>query len=214
ALLAAYEANRDDGSMSATASAQRSLKNTVLSYLGLLDDCELRNIIVAQHEAAANMTDELSALSILANTEGDARDVALARFADRWQSDSLVMNKWFATQASATIPGVREHVLALAKHPAFDPENPNKVRSLYGAFAGNPVHFHAPDGSGYALLADEVLALNSFNPMVAGRLAIAFRKYKRLPADAQALMKRELERIIASPDLSPDVFEIISKTLA
>jgi aminopeptidase N len=213
ALLATYEANRDDGSMSATASAQRSLKNTVLSFLSLLDDDAIRAIIVAQHEAAANMTDELSALSMLANTEGDARDVALARFADRWQTDSLVMNKWFATQARATIPGVREHVLALTQHPAFDPENPNKVRSLYGAFAGNPVHFHSSDGSGYALMADEVLALNVFNPMVAGTLATVFRKYKRLPADAQALMKRELERIMASPDLSPDVYEIISKTL-
>jgi aminopeptidase N len=191
-LLATYEANRDDGSMSAT----------------ILD------LIVAQHEAAANMTDELSALSLLANSEGDARQVALDRFAARWQDDSLVMNKWFATQARVTIPGVREHVLALTTHPAFDPENPNKVRSLYGAFAGNPVHFHASDGSGYALLADEVLALNAFNPMVAGRLATAFRKYKRLPANAQALMKRELERIMASPDLSPDVYEIISKTLA
>ena len=214
ALLAAYEANCDDGSMSAQAIAQRSLKNTCLSYLGLLDDPALLAIIVEQHESASNMTDEIAALSILANIEGEHRQVALDRFAARWQDDGLVMNKWFATQARVTIPGVREHVLALTKHPAFDPENPNKVRSLYGAFAGNPVHFHAPDGSGYALLADEVLALNAFNPMVAGRLAIAFRKYKRLPADAQALMKRELERIMDSPDLSPDVYEIISKTLA
>lgn len=213
-LLATYEANRDDGSMSATATGQRALKNTALSFLSLLDDAAILDRIVAQHEAAANMTDELAALSILANIEGDARQVALDRFAARWQSDSLVMNKWFATQARVTIPGVREHVLALTTHPAFDPENPNKVRSLYGAFAGNPVHFHAADGSGYALLADEVLALNAFNPMVAGRLATAYRKYKRLPADAQALMKRELERIMASPDLSPDVYEIISKTLA
>jgi aminopeptidase N len=214
ALLAAYQANRDDGSMSAQAISQRSLKNACLSYLGLLDDSELRRLIIAQHEAAPNMTDEIAALSILANIEGEHRQLALDRFANRWQDDGLVMNKWFAAQARATIPGVREHLLALTTHPAFDPENPNKVRSLYGAFAGNPVHFHAPDGSGYALLADEVLALNAFNPMVAGRLAIAFRKYKRLPTDAQALMKRELERIMASPDLSPDVYEIISKTLA
>ena len=117
-------------------------------------------------------------------------------------------------QASCPVPGTLDHVKSLMKHPAFDIKNPNKVRALVGTFCGqNSVNFHQLDGSGYQFLADQVISLNSLNPQIAARLVIPLTKWRKFPLASQQLMTGELERILAEPDLSADVFEVVSKSL-
>ena len=164
------------------------------------------------------MTDRLGALRTLVWSDQPAAQAAAERvldaFYDRYQDQPLVVDQWLSTQAM--IPGAETlaRVEALTAHPAFDARNPNKLRSLLGAFAGqNPTAFHRPDGAGYRFLADWIRKLDGQNPQVAARLATPLTRWARYPEASQALMKRELERL-AGEIQSPDVFEVVSKALA
>ena len=197
---------------SPAAIARRSLKNTCLSYL--LKTRAGEAFADAQLAASDNMTDTLSALHGLVLAGAPSAATALSAFEQRWKDDALVMDKWFAIQAS--IPGEEtlEVVRILMEHPAFSITNPNKIRSLIGTFSmANPTGFHAADGSAYRFHADRVIELDSLNPQVASRMASAFSQWKRYNQGRQDLMKIELERIAAVDGLSPGVFEIISKAL-
>jgi len=156
----------------------------------------------------------IAALVNIANNECPEREEALASFYEAWKSDPLVMDKWLAIQATSRLPGTLDTVKGLTKHPVFTLKNPNKVRALIGAFASNAVRFHDPSGAGYAFIADHVLAIDPLNPQIAARLASAFTIWKRYDEKRQALMKMELERFIAAPKLSKDVYEVVSKSLA
>ncbi len=193
---------------------RRALANTALSYIMTQRDEAARTLAKKQFDTADNMTDSLGALGILSFHEVPERATVLAAFAEKWKDDELVMDKWFSTQAWSPLPGALDEVKALMEHPAWDALNPNKVRALISAFAyGNPLRFHAADGSGYGFIADQIIALNKTNPQVAARLAGCFNRWTKFDADRQALMKAELERILAEPELSANVFEIVSKAL-
>jgi len=216
ALLTTYEAKQTPGySIDAAAMGQRSLKNVCLSYLLRLDAPELRELCVRQYQTADNMTDQLAALALLANSDCPERPALLADFYDRWQQEPLVMDKWFALQATSELPDTLEQVKALLAHPAFSIRNPNKVRALIGAFCHvNQVRFHDASGAGYAFLADRIATLDPLNPQVAARLAGAFTRWRRYDSARQAMMRMQLERIAAVPGLSADVYEIVAKSLA
>ena len=192
---------------------KRSLQNVLLGYLNSLEKKEYSALALGQLTCATNMTDEISALSILCNYDTSEREEGISLFYDRWKDDVLVMNKWFAVQASSKMPNVIEEVVKLSQNPAFDDKNPNKIRSLYGAFIGNAVQFHAADGSGYKLIADLVLSVDKFNPNIAGGLSLAFKKFAKLDEKRQSIMEEHLNRILAEDGLSRDVYEIVSKTL-
>jgi aminopeptidase N len=216
-----WQAYRDNQSSepyapSAAQIAQRSLKNICLAYLMLLETPAVVGACVRQFEQALNMTDVMAALTALVNSgQTAAREQALAQFYTRWQDEALVVNQWFQVQATCLLPGALDIVQQLLQHPAFDMKNPNKIRSLIGAFAsGNAVNFHRADGAGYRFLADHVIALNHTNPQMASRLLPPLSKWRKYPQAAQQLMLVELRRIAAEPGLSPDVFEVVSKSLA
>jgi len=215
-LLAVYHANQDTGPYRTDQAAmgRRSLKNTCLGYLTELDDEDVRLLCMDQYRTRRNMTDVIAALVNIANNECPEREEALASFYEAWKSDPLVMDKWLAIQATSRLPGTLDTVKGLTKHPVFTLKNPNKVRALIGAFASNAVRFHDPSGAGYAFIADHVLAIDPLNPQIAARLASAFTIWKRYDEKRQALMKMELERFIAAPKLSKDVYEVVSKSLA
>jgi len=199
-------------SKSAQAVAARSLRNVCLSYLSLNDDGQ--NICSAQLESSDNMTDTLAGLRGLLFTGSEKAGPALGAFEDKWKNDALVMDKWFAMQAVNPGPGTIKDVKALMDHPSFSIRNPNKVRSLIGAFAmANPTGFHAADGSGYRFHADQVIALDTINPQMAARMASAFNRWTRYDPVRKDLMKESLQRIVAVPGLSPDVNEIASSAL-
>lgn len=202
----------------AEAIANRSLKNTALSYLALLDEKEFAQLCLDQYNNAANMTDASAALHALINYDADfvapVRDKALRIFYRRWQHEPLAVNHWLQLQASGYLPGALERVQGLLAHEAFDIKNPNKVRAVIGAFCGqNPAHFHADDGSGYRFLADKVIELDKMNPQIAARLLGPLTRWHKFPPTNQEKMRAELQRILVSGKLSPDVFEVVSKSI-
>jgi aminopeptidase N len=139
---------------------------------------------------------------------------ALHQFYQEFENEALVIDKWFSLQAvshTTTAAGVRE----LMRHPAFTIKNPNRARSLLFAFCNNnPAQFHARDGSGYALWAEQVIMLNDINPQVAARLARALDRWRKYAPQLQASMKAALKKVAATKTLSNDVAEVIGKALA
>jgi aminopeptidase N len=221
ALWARYQANREVSKTTpyvpqASHFARRALQNIALSYLMLTGKPEVLAAALEQFEHSDNMTERLTALAVLVNSPFEAEKAqALASFAEHFKDNPLVMDQWFSVQAGSTLPGGLQRVRELMEHPAFNIKNPNKVRALIGAFAGqNLINFHAADGSGYRFLADRVIQLNGFNPQIASRQLAPLTRWRKYDSARQALMKAELERIRNSGELSSDVFEVVSKSLA
>lgn len=192
--------------------ARRALRNTCLSYLAFAEGADA--LVRRQYEQADNMTDTLASLSAAVSAELPCRDNLMKHFADKWQHDGLVMDKWFMLQATSPAANVLENVKALMQHPSFSLANPNRTRSLIGAFAsGNPSAFHAKDGSGYRFLTDVLVELNSRNPQVASRLIEPLIRLGRYDAERQQLMREQLLRLQKLDNLARDLFEKITKSL-
>ncbi len=193
---------------------RRSLRNTALALLAAEETEEGVERAQAHFAGADNMTDSMAALRILANLDRPERDQALESFYDRWQDEQLVLDKWFAIQAQSTASDTLDRVERLRGHPAFSLKNPNRVRALIGALAhGNPLHFHAPDGRGYEFVGESILEIDSFNPMIAARLASAFSSWRLLEPGRQQRAKAMLERIAGKEGLSRDTSEVVGKML-
>jgi aminopeptidase N len=208
---AVFEANQTPAYLPQDA-GRRALKNHALLMLCRLDDAWPQETARKQCLQADNMTDQMGALLALRDRDCREREESLAAFAERWIRDPLVMDKYFSLLASSQLPDTLQQVKQAMTHPAFSLKNPNKVRSLIGAFSRNMSLFHAVDGSGYRFLADQVLSIDGFNPQIASRLVQAFNRWKKLEPVRRGLMKAELDRL-ASASLSSDVYEIVSKNL-
>jgi aminopeptidase N len=195
--------------------AQRGLKNAALSYLLKTDNKEYCDLAMAQFENSDNMTDSMAALASLVNSKHKSQaEVALASFYHKWQTEPLVVNQWLSVQAGSAEYGTIDNINKLLEHESFDIKNPNKVRSVIGAFAGQSlINFHAPDGAGYQLLADKIILLNRLNPQIASRLVSPLSKWNRYVDSQAQQMKLQLQRIMAEEDLSKDVYEVVSKSL-
>jgi aminopeptidase N len=193
---------------------RRTLRNAVLGYIAAVDPAHGAALAKAQFDEKRNMTDVLASLATLCDIDRAEREIALDAFYDEWRADELVVDKWFALQATSSLPGTVERVRELTRHPTFERRNPNRVRSLVGAFTGNQLHFHDRSGAGYAFLADEVLALDPLNATTAARLVQPLGQWRRQDVGRQALMKTALERILGQPGLSKNTFEMVSKSLA
>jgi len=211
-------AHRSDGAaghdLSAVAKGIRRLRTVALGLLATADPVQVASLARAQFDNADNMTDRQGALGILVSLDAPERQAALDAFYDRFRDDPLVLDKWFALQAAAERADTVNRVLKLASHPDFVITNPNRLRSLAGTFGANHWAFHSPDGRGYAFLADMILAADKLNPQVAARLVPPFGRWRRFERKRAAMMRQALERIVASPRLSKDVFEQVSKSLA
>ena len=197
----------------AAARGARKLKTQALVYLAAGDPAEAARRAAAQYAAADNMTDRQGALMVLCGLDGPAREAALDDFHKRYAGNALVIDKWFSLQAGSLHPRVLDHVKALAGHPDFTLNNPNRVRALYMAAAVNPAAFHAAGGEGYRLIADLILALDPINAQTAARFVPPLGRWRRIEPGRSALMRAELERLVAAPGLSRDTFEQVSKSL-
>jgi aminopeptidase N len=199
----------------AASAGQRALRATALAYLVASGADEFADVAVAQYGTADNMTDQMAALSVLNNLDHPGRETVLADFEERFANDAVVLDKWFSLQAMSSRDDTLARVKDLMSHPAFTMRNPNKVRSLIGAFAmGNPRHFHAKDGSGYEFYADRLIELDDINPQVAARLCAPLGKWAKYDVDRADKMKAALKRILAKPEISRDLYEIASKSVA
>ena len=216
ALDKLYKALAQDGAFdkSAKAAGQRALRNVCLAILTATHGSGCAKAAAAHYEAADNMTDRMAALGALARSTQPQRAEVYADFYDRFKDHALVMDKWFAVQAGAPHKDITAQLETLRAHADFTLTNPNRVRSLYAAFAmNNPAAFHARDGSGYDFLLEGINALNGINPQIAARLMSPLRSWRDYTPDRQEKMKAMLEAILALPGLAPDVYEIASKSL-
>jgi aminopeptidase N len=199
----------------AEAAGRRALRNAALDLLSVDHHAENADIAARHFETAANMTDAIGGLAALMELGGEAREKALEAFHARWKDEPLVLDKWFAIQARESSEEALGRVLGLTVHPDFDRRNPNRLRALVGTFAGfNPARFHDPSGAGYRFLADQIIATDAVNPMTAARFVEPLGGWRRYRPELGALMKAELERIVAVEGLSKNVFELASKALA
>ncbi|HEY0878230.1 MAG TPA: DUF3458 domain-containing protein, partial [Zeimonas sp.] len=201
------------------AAGRRALKNAALGYWVETQAHEAIEAAVGQFDAADNMTDRIGALNALMRTAGAPRDDALARFAARYAGEPLVLDKWFALQATMQRqPGdapVLERVRELMRHPAYSTRNPNRLRALVGSFCNaNLAEFHAADGSGYAFWVEQVLEVDALNPQAGARLARALDRWRKFEPQRQRRMREALERVAQHRPLSNDVREIVEKSLA
>ena len=199
----------------AESAGRRALRNAALELLAANPTAETVERALAHYRGADNMTDAMGGLSALMLLGGEAFDRALADFYARWEAEPLVIDKWFSVQARTPAPDALGRVLALTAHPAFDPRNPNRLRALVAVFASaNTFRFHDPSGAGYRFLADQILATDGFNPMIAARLVEPLGAWRRFRPELGALMKAELERIAGAPGLSKNVLELVNRALA
>jgi aminopeptidase N len=215
ALTSLYAKFAQAGAFSpdAKSAGKRSLRNAALRYLTAADDERAAKLADAHYHAASNMTDMIAGIAALSRMNSPLRDTAFAHFHDRFRGDPLVLDKWLALQAASPLAGAVAGVRALMKHPAFDIKNPNRVRALIGAFAGNHLRFHARDGQGYALVGETVRMLDGVNPQVAARMAGAFENWRRYDSERQRLMRSEMETIAKMAGLSANLFEVTTKML-
>ncbi|MBA3527057.1 MAG: aminopeptidase N [Sphingomonas sp.] len=214
-LLAHYGAQGPRGDdLSSTAKGTRKLRLVTLGLIAAADQKHGAALAKRQFDAADNMTDRQGALGVLVSLDRPERQAALDAFYERFRDDQLVLDKWFGLQAAAQRRETIDEVERLAKHPDFTIANPNRLRSLTGSFAVNQWLFHSADGRGYRFLADMILAAEKLNPQVAARLVPPFGRWRRFGEKRAALMRAELERIVATAGLSKDVFEQASKSLS
>ncbi len=218
ALAAQWRAAYDEGdghayAYSPAAKGLRRLRNVALGYIAASDAADTAELAFRQFERADNMTDRQAALTTLVNGDWDEREAALDIFYNRYADNPLVLDKWFQTQALSTRADTPAAVAALATHPDFTLANPNRARSLVGAFGANQRAFNAIDGRGYRFLADQLIALDRINPQTAAKLLPPLGRWRRFDARRAGLMRAELERIVAVPELSKDLFEQASKSL-
>lgn len=189
----------------------RLLKNMALGYLSDLNDPEINSVIEKQYWNAENMTDKLAALNMISNSSLASREKVLHDFYNVWQKDGLVINKWFAVQASTKRADVLKDIQSLVKHPAFNITNPNNVYSLLRAFGANILMFH--QGEAYKFYADMLLEIDGKNPQVAARLASAFDLVGKLPPATKEKALTEIRRLLAAPNLSKNARELLQSSL-
>ncbi|MGH6795687.1 MAG: aminopeptidase N C-terminal domain-containing protein, partial [Methylocella sp.] len=216
-LLATYARLAPDGPYSpdALAAGRRSLRNAALDLFAAGDEIEGAVLAMLQLEGTTTMTDEIAALGVLAHIPGSERENAFDAYYRAHEGEALVIDKWFALQATIPERGALDRVKTLMKHKAFSFNNPNRVRSLVGSFAAmNPTQFNAGDGSGYDFIAGIVLGLDGKNPQVAARLLSAFKSWRTMEPKRRGLAEAALRNVASAPDLSPDVKDIVQRSLA
>lgn len=192
----------------------RSLRNTALKYMVSRGTPADHELAYSHYENADNMTDRWAGLTALNTTESDRRREALNDFENRFESNELVLDKWFTLEACHPYPQTISRVEQLLSHSRYDDQNPNRIRALVGAFAtGNTVAFHDPSGLGYELLTNQIIKIDQFNPQTAARLMGAYQNWSKFEDGRKALMHGHLMRISAAKALSPDVSEIVEKCL-
>ena len=192
---------------------ERALYGRLIGYavLGYLEGAEGMAGQMANHE---NMTLSEAGIAALNQIDGEVREDALEKFAARWQDNALVMEKWFAQEASAPLVGTPDHCDALMQHPAFDANNPNKLRSVLSVFAAmNTPNFHAEDGSGYRYIAKHIAEIDGRNPQIAARMVLPLTRFGQYDEERKAMMKGALVMIKNSHELSTDLSEVINKAL-
>lgn len=192
----------------------RALKNMLLSLLTVVVNEDNDTLLSEQARLANNMTDSISALTCANQNEVPCAQRLLTDFEQRWSDNGLVMDKWFATIGSSQNAEVINLINSTFEHKSFSWQNPNRVRSLIGAFCmNNQGQFHRDDGSGYVFLTDQLIKLNDINPQIAARLITPLMAWRKIKGQRSELMKAQLERLAQLPNLAKDLLEKVELSL-
>jgi aminopeptidase N len=219
AIVARYEKERTTLSGSAFAAdpesiAHRSLAAVLLALANVEVSALAQTIALDQWQRADNLTDVVSAMMALRDQPCAAREAMYRAFHDQWRDDLLMLNRWFMLEAAAKRTDAPAHARSLLAHPKFDAKNPNRVRAVVHVFGdANWTGFHAADGSGYQFVADQIIAFDAQNPSLASRFCDAFTRWHKFEPNARALQRSALERVRDIDKLSPNVSELVDKTL-
>ncbi|NNK16042.1 MAG: aminopeptidase N C-terminal domain-containing protein, partial [Sulfitobacter sp.] len=208
-LHALYKANQvtEPYAPDAEQSGKRALANAML---GLITRSEGADLAAKQYAEADNMTQQLAALAN--GIRAGQGDGMLAQFEEQWKDDRLVMDKWFGLQVMEADPeDAAATAERLTKHPDFNHKNPNRFRAVFGALAMHHAGFHHESGAAYTLLANWLITLDPLNPQTTARMCSAFQTWKRYDTDRQNKIKTEVARILATPDLSRDTTEMLTR---
>jgi len=214
-LKALYESCQDSDAYQLTPEAigKRSLKNTCLLYLTMLQQPQYFEMAQSQFNNADNMTDQMGGLMAVMHYSNETRTKMFDAFYQQWSDTALVVDKWFGLQAASQTDNALEEILELEKHPAFNLKNPNRARSLLGPIQSNINAFYHESGKGFEFFADKVIQLDSINPQVASRMVSAFLNWKKLTPELGQKMKQQVLRIQAKENLSNDVAEKLASCL-
>ena len=213
-LRAVYDENNTNAEYtpSPAESARRALKNMALSFLG---DLGTNNALVEkQYAEANNMTDKLAAMNIASNSKNPKREAIMDDFYQTYKNEKAAVNKWIFTSACADRPDAVNVVRKLLTHPAFNIKNPNNVRALMGGFAYNQTEFHKLDGSGYDFAVEMAYKMDDMNPQMAAHMVKPLTRWKRFDAKRREMMKKALEKVLEKKNLSKNVYELVTKSLA
>jgi len=214
-LLSLYLLNHEPESqaLDSASMGKRAIKNRVLKILSANDTSSLQKLAQKQYEASVTMTDRVVALDILENSSSAYKTTAFSDFYNKYNTETLVMNKYFSILSASHREGTLQRVIKLQEDVAYDEKVPNLVRSVIGVFARNYKYFHAKDGSGYQFVAQKIIEIDKINPQMASGLAGAFKIYDKMNEKNKKLMKVELECVLSTQTLSKNSFEIINKIL-
>jgi aminopeptidase N len=200
--------------MDANSIGKRSLKNLCLGYLMHLNTDDVFDLCLLQLKQADNLSDTLTCLVALSNSKHPEKEQILEKYYEKWQHQPNLVNKWLSINATIKLPETLQHIQKLMLHPAFNIKNPNKVYALLRTFAqNNHINFHTIDGSGYKFLADQVIAIDKFNPQLAARITTPLMSGDKLDKTRQELLRQQLLRISQEPESSKNVFELVNKAL-
>ena len=201
-------------SSDAPSAGRRALRNAALTLYVDGDVISGLQVAHAQLAEADNMTDRLAALAAIAMKPDSAREHALEAFGRRYAMEPLILDKWFGLQAQIPERQTLERVRGLMNHRGFSLANPNRVRALVGGFTANHTQFNRADGAGFAFLEEIVVGLDPTNPQIAARLLTAMRSWRSLEEGRRKFAEAMLKRIAAGTTLSPDVRDIVTRSLA
>ncbi len=191
---------------------KRSLRNACLSYLAHTE--QGNSLVQSQYQSANNMTDTMAAMSAANQAQLPCRETLMADYSEKWKHDGLVMDKWFMLQGTNPADNALDVIRETMNHEAFSLKNPNRTRSLIGAFlSNNPVGFHAKTGEGYQFAGEILRELNSSNPQVASRLIDPLLKFRKYDVERQALIKQQLETLKSMDNLAKDLYEKVTTAL-
>jgi aminopeptidase N len=193
---------------------RRRFRNVILELLSAEDSDEIANLALAQLKTAGNMTDSFEALCILTHLDRPQRQDAVDWFYDRWKTQPVVIEKWFNAQALSRAPGAVDRIIALERHPAFDPGNFSQSLVYYGGFfRQNRVAFHDLSGKGYAFLADRLLQMDSMGRSGSHYVMPQINQWRRYDLARQSMMRAALERVAGTPGISNGLRETVSRAL-
>jgi aminopeptidase N len=214
-LLSLYVACDQAGEyrISPEEAGRRSLKNTCLAYLLMLDKSEYFELCLQQFESANNMTDQIGCLLPILHYRNAVREQIVSQFYAQWQDTALVVDKWFSAQAMSYAPNALAEIIELFEHEAYTLHNPNRARSLLGPLIGNSSAFHESSGRGYEFVAEKIIELDVINPQVAARMANAFLHWRKLIPEQGELMRQQIEMIAATTNISNDLNELVTTSL-